>query len=113
MTELRRNPGWASVFLTLKDPATGACLPVTIARTPVRPPRASPGDGDRVHAKGSPSCTRRAGSFAFRASTIERFGLGEHLAALERLKAKLAAEGLFAAERKRPLPALPAGGSGC
>jgi exodeoxyribonuclease VII large subunit len=42
-----------------------------------------------------------------RALSIERFGLGEHLAALERLKQKLAQEGLFAAERKRPLPRLP------
>jgi exodeoxyribonuclease VII large subunit len=39
--------------------------------------------------------------------SIERFGLGAHLAALERLKQKLAEEGLFAAERKRPLPRLP------
>jgi exodeoxyribonuclease VII large subunit len=39
--------------------------------------------------------------------SIERFGLGAHLAALERLKQKLAAEGLFAAERKRPLPRFP------
>ncbi|MGH3076554.1 MAG: exodeoxyribonuclease VII large subunit, partial [Gaiellaceae bacterium] len=31
--ELRRNPAWASVFLTLKDPKTGATLKVTIART--------------------------------------------------------------------------------
>src|SRR5205085_1347784 len=42
-----------------------------------------------------------------RALSVERFGIGEHLAALERLKAKLAAEGLFAEERKRPLPRLP------
>jgi exodeoxyribonuclease VII large subunit len=40
-----------------------------------------------------------------RALSIERFGLGDHLAALERLKKKLAAEGVF--ERKRPLPFLP------
>jgi exodeoxyribonuclease VII large subunit len=39
--------------------------------------------------------------------SIERFGLGEHLAALERLRQKLAGEGLFAAERKRPLPHVP------
>src|SRR5213078_566310 len=37
--------------------------------------------------------------------SIERFGLGDHLAALERLKKKLAAQGVF--ERKRPLPFLP------
>src|SRR5438477_8951600 len=42
-----------------------------------------------------------------RALSIERFGVGAHLAALERLKTKLAGEGLFAAERKRRLPLLP------
>src|SRR5206468_3210035 len=47
------------------------------------------------------------GEFRLRALSLERFGLGEHLAALERLKQKLAAEGLFAPERKRPLPLLP------
>ena len=107
VTELKRNPGWASVFLTLKDPSTGACLPVTIART--RFDRLEPllVDGDRVHAQGRPELYEARGSFAFRAATIERFGLGDHLAALERLKTKLAAEGLFAAERKRRLPRFP------
>src|SRR6185503_3143262 len=38
---------------------------------------------------------------------IERFGMGAHLATLERLKQQLAREGLFAAERKRPLPRFP------
>ena len=47
------------------------------------------------------------GELSFRASTIERIGLGDHLAAIERLKRVLAAEGLFAAERKRPLPRFP------
>ena len=32
VTELRRNDAWANVFLTLKDPKTGATLSVTIAR---------------------------------------------------------------------------------
>ena len=64
-------------------------------------------NGERVHVFGRPSSTSSAASFKLRALTIERFGLGAHLAALERLKAKLAAEGLFAAERKRPLPLLP------
>jgi len=40
---------------------------------------------------------------AFRATTIERMGLGGHLLALEQLKRTLAREGLFAAERKRRL----------
>jgi exodeoxyribonuclease VII large subunit len=42
-----------------------------------------------------------------RAAAIERVGLGEHLVALEQLKRKLAAEGLFAPARKRRLPRLP------
>ncbi len=40
--------------------------------------------------------------------TMEAAGVGALLAQLERLKARLAAEGLFEASRKRPLPAMPA-----
>jgi exodeoxyribonuclease VII large subunit len=65
-------------------------------------------DGDRVHCFGRPELFEARGEFRLRALSLERFGLGEHLAALERLKRKLADEGLFAAERKRPLPLLPA-----
>ena len=54
-------------------------------------------DGERVHVYGRPELFEARGDFRFRALSIERFGLGDHLAALERLKRKLAAEGLFAA----------------
>src|SRR5881397_3366710 len=64
-------------------------------------------DGDRVHVYGRPELFEARGEFRLRAMSMERFGLGDHLAALERLKQKLAAEGLFAPERKRPLPFLP------
>ena len=64
-------------------------------------------DGERVHVYGRPELFEQRGDFRLRALTIERYGLGAHLAALERLKSTLAAEGLFAAERKRPLPLLP------
>jgi exodeoxyribonuclease VII large subunit len=47
------------------------------------------------------------GELRLRALTIERVGLGAHLAALERLKQKLAGEGLFDESRKRPLPRFP------
>ena len=47
------------------------------------------------------------GTLSLRASEIRQVGLGELLARLERLRRLLAAEGLFAAERKRPLPFLP------
>src|SRR5947207_11845733 len=65
------------------------------------------GDGERVHVYGRPELFEQRADFRLRVLSVERFGVGAHLAALERLKAKLAAEGLFAAARKRPLPVLP------
>ena len=107
ITELRRHERWASVFFTLKDPADGSCLGVTMPRGQFDGLRLELADGERVHVYGRPELFEKRGDFRLRALTIERFGIGAHLAALERLKTKLAAEGLFAAERKRPLPLLP------
>ena len=107
VTELRRQDAWQSVFLTLKDPDGGASLGVTMQRTRFDALRLGLRDGERVHVFGRPELFEARGDFRLRALSIERFGLGEHLAALERLKEKLAGEGLFAAGRKRPLPRLP------
>ena len=107
VTELRRQDRWQSVFFTLKDPADGACLGVTMARGRFDGLRLDLADGERVHVYGRPDFFESKGDFRLRALTVERFGLGAHLAALERLKRTLAAEGLFAPARKRPLPALP------
>jgi exodeoxyribonuclease VII large subunit len=107
VTELRRQERWASVFFTLKDPADGACLAVSMPRGQFDALRLELADGDRVHVYGRPELYEARGEFRMRALSLERFGLGDHLAALERLKQKLAGEGLFAAERKRPLPILP------
>jgi exodeoxyribonuclease VII large subunit len=107
VTELRRQARWQSVFLTLKDPADGACLGVTMPRGQFDGLRLDLDNGERVHVYGRPEFFEPRGDFRLRALSIERFGLGDHLAALERLRRKLADEGLFAAERKRALPGLP------
>jgi exodeoxyribonuclease VII large subunit len=107
VTELRRSSRWASVFFTLKDPQDGSCLGVSMPRGQFDALRLELADGNRVHAYGRPELFEARGEFRLRALSLERFGLGEHLAALERLKRKLADEGLFAAERKGPLPLLP------
>src|SRR3954464_2764966 len=107
VTELRRQARWQTVFFTLKDPADGSCLGVTMPRGQFDALRLDLGDGERVHVYGRPELFAARGDFRLRALSIERFGLGDHLAALERLKRKLAGEGLFAAERKRALPLLP------
>lgn len=107
VTELRRNPAWANVFLTLKDPKTGATLKVTIARATFDRLDLGLEEGETVHVQGGPELYEARGELGLRATVVERVGLGAHLVALEQLKRKLAAEGMFAPERKRRLPRLP------
>jgi len=107
VTDLRRNEAWAFVFFTLKDPASGACLRATMPRRRFDQLELDLADGERVLVEGKAEIYEAKGELSFRAVTIERLGLGDHLAAIERLKRELAAEGLFAAERKRRLPRFP------
>jgi exodeoxyribonuclease VII large subunit len=105
--ELRRQERWQSVFFTLKDAGDGSVVAALMPRGQFDGLRLDLRDGERVHVYGRPELFEPKGELRLRALSIERFGLGEHLAALERLKQKLAAEGLFAPERKRPLPRIP------
>jgi len=107
VAELRRNPAWATVFLTLKDARTGACLSATMQRgrfDRIEPPLA---EGERVQANGALQLYEARGDLSFRAVTIERVGAGDHAARLAELERRLAAEGLFAPGRKRRLPRFP------
>ena len=96
-----------NVFFTLKDSTDGACLSVSMPRGRFDGLRLDLADGMAVHVFGRPELYEARGVFQLRALSIEPLGLGAVLAGLERLKQKLAAEGLFAPERKRPLPVLP------
>ena len=107
VTELRRNPAWANVFLTLKDPVTAATLGVTIPRRAFDRLELGLDEGETVHVAGRAELYETRGALGLRATTIERVGLGGHLIALEQLKRRLAAEGLFEPGRKRPLPRVP------
>jgi exodeoxyribonuclease VII large subunit len=107
VTELRRSEAWATVFFTLKDPATGATLPATMQRRRFDRLGLSLAEGECVHAFGRAEVYEAKGELGFRVTTLERVGLGGYLAALERLKQLLASEGLFAEERKRRLPRFP------
>jgi len=107
VTELRRQQRWASVFFTLKDPEDGATLAAQMPRGQFDALELDLREGERVHVFGRAELYEQRGELKLKVLTIERFGLGAHLAALERLKRALAAEGLFAAERKRPLPRFP------
>ena len=107
VTELRRHERWGSVFFTLKDPADGACLPASMPRRTFDALRLDLADGERVHVFGRPELYAAKAEFRLRVLAIERFGLGAHLAAIERLKQALAADGLFEQSRKRALPRFP------
>src|SRR5439155_887311 len=82
VTELRRHSRWASVFLTLKDPTDGSCVGVTMPRGQFDGLRLDLVDGERVHLYGRPELFEKRGDFRLRALTIERFGIGPHLAAV-------------------------------
>ena len=66
-----------------------------------------PADGMRVEVRAAPTVYEARGKYQLNVEAIRRAGLGALYEAYERLKAKLEAEGLFAAERKREIPAFP------
>lgn len=67
-----------------------------------------PKNGAHVRVKGRISLYAPRGEYQFIIEHMEDAGIGALQRAFEQLKNKLNAEGLFAPERKRPLPALPA-----
>jgi len=107
VTELRRQDRWQTVFFTLKDLDGDARIEAALPRRRFDALGLDLANGERVHVYGRAEVWSQKGELRLQVLSIERFGLGAHLAALERLKQKLAEEGLFAAERKRPLPRLP------
>jgi exodeoxyribonuclease VII large subunit len=67
----------------------------------------TPKAGQHVIARGRVSLYEPRGEYQLIVDTIEEAGVGALQREFERLKAKLAAEGLFASERKRSLPRFP------
>lgn len=66
-----------------------------------------PANGDQVEVRAVPTVYEARGEFQLQVELMRRAGLGALFEAFERLKQKLAAEGLFEAARKRALPAFP------
>jgi exodeoxyribonuclease VII large subunit len=107
VAQFNRRQGMNTVFMTLRDTVADISIPLTCSRQlfdSLNPPMVE-GASVVVHAK--PSFYPNRGSLSLYAREIRMVGLGELLARIERRRQLLAAEGLFAAERKRPLPFLP------
>jgi exodeoxyribonuclease VII large subunit len=96
------------LYFCLKDEKEEASIDVVVYRSNVTPRmRALCVQGARARLRGKPTFWAPRGRLQLVADRMQAAGRGALLEALERLKAKLSAEGLFAQERKRALPREP------
>src|ERR1700756_3445867 len=97
--------GSGHAYFTLKD--ENAQVRAVLFRNRMRRIRFEPGDAQHVLAFGSLEVYATRGEYQLVVELLEPRGLGALQLAFEQLKTRLAAEGLFDARRKRPLPRFP------
>lgn len=100
-----RIPSSGHFYFILKD--EGAQIAAVMFKGANRSLSFTPEDGLKVLVRGHVSLYEPRGNLQLYVEFMEPVGLGSVQLALEQLKQRLQAEGLFAAERKRPLPFLP------
>ena len=100
-----RSPDSGHLYFTLKD--GNAQIRIVMFRSSARLLRFRPADGLQVVLRGRVTIYEDRGELQITAEYIEPKGAGSLQLAFEQLKAKLEAEGLFAAERKKSIPTLP------
>ena len=93
------------MYFTLKDGE--AQLPVVLFRRQAMLLRFRPEDGLQILVRGRVSVYEQRGQMQLVAEFVEPVGAGSLQIAFEQLKARLQKEGLFAADRKQPLPTFP------
>lgn len=94
-------------YFSLKDES--AAINCAMFRSAADGVRFTPQNGQRVRLFGSVGLYSKTGSYQFYAEHMEQDGIGDLFLRYEALKEKLAAEGLFDASLKKPLPLLPRG----
>ena len=104
ITNLRAQSS-GHLYFTLKD--AGAQLSCVLFRGEFKIDRSLLQDGRKVVLQGEITVYEPRGQYQLRVTAVELEGIGALQAAFEKLKQKLNAEGLFAPERKRPLPRYP------
>jgi len=92
-------------YFSLKD--ADALISAVMFRRSIEAVQFAPADGTLVKASGSLSVYPRRGNYQLICESIVKAGEGDLLARLEELKRRLAAEGLFDLDRKKPLPLYP------
>ena len=101
------RPGSRMAFFTLRDTESDTSMTVTAFPNVITAIGAGFEEGVKVVARVKPVFWERSGSLNLQAAEVHLQGLGDLLAQIERLRRRLAAEGLFDADRKKPLPFLP------
>jgi exodeoxyribonuclease VII large subunit len=104
ITNLRAQSS-GHIYFTLKD--AGAQLNCVLFRGEAVMNRDVLSDGQKVLLQGDVTVYEARGQYQLIVRAVELQGVGALQIAFEKLKQKLAAEGLFASERKRPLPKYP------
>lgn len=104
LSEINERTGMA--FMRLRDTSVDMSVSVMCHRTVLAPVSPLPPNA-RVVIFAKVSYYTKSGTLTLSAKEIRQVGVGELLARLEALKQLLASEGLFAQERKKPLPLLP------
>ncbi len=106
IAQLNDRAGSGMVYMRLRDPSVDMYLEVTCPRSVFK--ATTPlSENARVVIHSKVNFYTPTGRLSLSAKEIRQVGVGELLARLEALKKVLAAEGLFALERKKPLPFLP------
>lgn len=105
--ELSNCRAWNTghLYFTLKDASSQ--VRAVIFRTAIRYLKFKPVDGLKVVARGRIGVYEPKGEYQLVCEQMEPHGFGALQLAFDQLKKRLQEEGLFAPERKRPLPALP------
>jgi exodeoxyribonuclease VII large subunit len=101
------NPRGGTAFLTLRDPDVDMSLSVSVPMNAVNAMPIPLAQGARVVLQAKPTFWTKRGTLQLEARQIRPVGIGDLLARVEILKRTLAAEGVFDADRKRPIPFLP------
>ncbi|MGW4636273.1 exodeoxyribonuclease VII large subunit [Nocardia sp. NPDC004415] len=107
VTQINLRPGTRTAFLVLRDTSADMSLSLTCDPDLLRRLPVPLTEGSRVVVYGKLQFFTGRGTISLRVTEIRAVGIGELLARIERLKALLAAEGLFDPKLKRPLPFLP------
>jgi len=106
IAQLNDRAGSGMIYIRLRDPSVDMYLEVTCPRS-VFKAVAPLSENARVVINSKVNFYTPTGRLSLSAKEIRQVGVGELLARLEALKKVLAAEGLFALERKKRLPFLP------